>query len=309
VLAAPTLPSVQQRIWASALLAAAGWGTGTVVSRVAIQDGATPYQVALARGLIAGTAVALLLAVRRGFHRPGRSAVSVGVVMGVTNMAIPFVSGNIALQYASAGFVALPLALIPLATAALAHVFLPDERLTAIKAVGLSVALVGVAVLALSGDSGLEEGGRPVVAVLLGLLSVVSISAGSIYSKRHAGSYQVLEVSLIQFLIGSVLVVGASLAIEGTVGAGPRAAWPEFGYLGLISTLLPFGLWYWLIRRVTATYAAAIGYVVPLVAVVVGVIALGEKVQPGIAVGGVLILAGVILTDRLERMKSRLEYR
>jgi len=279
---------VQQRIWASALLAAFGWGTGTVVSRIAIQDGASPYEIALVRGVLAGVGVLVLLMVRRRLRRPGRHATRVGAVMAVTNMAIPFLFGSIALQYASAGFVALPIALIPLTTAALAHVFLPDERLTLIKMMGLSIALAGVAVLALSGDSGLEEGGRPLIALLLGLGSVVSISVGGVYSKQHAGKYGLLDVSGIQFLGGAVIIVVASLAIEGAVGFGPRAAWPELGYLSMVATFMPFLLWYWLIRHVTATYAAAIGYVVPLIAVIVGVIVLDEQVQPGIAIGGAL---------------------
>jgi len=300
---------VQQRIWASALLAAFGWGTGTVVSRIAIQDGASPYEIALVRGVLAGVGVLVLLMVRRRLRRPGRHATRVGAVMAVTNMAIPFLFGSIALQYASAGFVALPIALIPLTTAALAHVFLPDERLTLIKMMGLSIALAGVAVLALSGDSGLEEGGRPLIALLLGLGSVVSISVGGVYSKQHAGKYGLLDVSGIQFLGGAVIIVVASLAIEGAVGFGPRAAWPELGYLSMVATFMPFLLWYWLIRHVTATYAAAIGYVVPLIAVIVGVIVLDEQVQPGIAIGGALILAGVILTDRLERRNATVEAR
>lgn len=300
---------VQQRIWASAGVAAFGWGTGTVVARMAIRDGATPYEVAMARGLIAGVMVLGLLVVRRRLQRPGPSAVKVGVVMGVTNMAIPFLAGTVALQYASAGFVALPTALIPLATAALAHLFLPDERLSTVKAIGLVVSLAGVAVLALSGDSGLEEGGRPLIAVGLGLVSVVSISSGSIFAKRHAGRHGVLEVAGIQFVLGSVVIVCVSLLIDGSVGVGSPAVWPEFAWLGVIGTFTPFVLWYWLIRRVTATYAAVIGYLVPLTAVVVGVIVLGEHIQPGLAIGGALILAGVILTDRLERRRVRIEYR
>jgi drug/metabolite transporter (DMT)-like permease len=295
---------MQQRVWAAALAASAGWGTGTVVSRVALGDGATPWEIAMMRGMLAGVAVVALMALRRSLRRPSHVAVRVGMVMAVTNMAIPFLMGSIALQYASAGFVALPVALVPLVTAVLAHLFLPDDRLTPVKVLGLVVALAGVAVLLLSGDSGLAEGGRPLLAGMLGLVSVASISSGNIYSKRHAGSYGLLQVSAIQFLLGSILLAAASLLVEGRVGVGPAAAWPEFVYLGLASTVTPFVLYYWLIRRVTATYAAAVGYVVPLIAVVVGVVFLDEVVQPGIAVGGALILAGVVLTDRLERRRS-----
>lgn len=295
---------MQRRVWAAALVSSAGWGTGTVVSRVALADGATPYEIAMLRGVLAGVAVVALMAARRSLRRPSKVAMRVGVVMAVTNMAVPFLMGSIALQYASAGFVALPVSLVPLATAALAHLFLPDDRLTLVKVMGLAIALAGVAVLLLSGDSGLAEEGRPLLAGLLGLVSVVSISAGNIYSKRHAGDYGLLQVSSIQFFLGASILAVVSLFVEGRVGSGPAAAWPEFIYLGLASTVTPFVLYYWLIRRVTATYAAAVGYVVPLIAVVVGVVFLDEMVQPGIAFGGALILAGVILTDRLERRKT-----
>jgi len=300
---------VQKRIWAAALLASFGWGTGTVVGRVALEDGATPYEIALIRGLLAGVAVVIFMAARRRLRKPGPIAVKVGVFMAVTNMAIPFVLTSISLQHASAGFVALPIALIPLVTAGLAHVFLPDERLTAAKVMGLAVALSGVAVLVLAGDSGLEEGGRPLLAGGLGLVMVVSISIGNIFSKRYAREYGILEVSGIQFFLGSALIAGAAALFEGGIGAGPTAAWPELLYLALVATFVPFLMYYWLIHHVTATYAAAIGYVIPLIAVVIGVIALDEQVQPGIAIGGALILTGVVLTDRLERRKGAVEYR
>jgi drug/metabolite transporter (DMT)-like permease len=295
---------MQQRIWLAALAASAGWGTGTVMSRVALEGGATPYEVAMLRGLLAGVAVVALMAVRRSLRRPSPIAVRVGTVMAFTNMAIPFLMGALALQYASAGFVALPVSLVPLATAALAHIFLPDERLSVVKVVGLGISLAGVAVLLLSGDSGLAEGGNPLLAGMLGLVSVVSIASGSIYSKRRAGEYGLLQVSSVQFLLGAAALAVTSLVVEGRAGAGPADVWPVFVYLGLVSTVTPFLLYYWLIRRVTATYAAAVGYVIPLIAVVVGVIFLDEQIQPGIAFGGALILSGVILTDWLERRRA-----
>jgi drug/metabolite transporter (DMT)-like permease len=291
----------QNLIWGAVLLSAAGWGTGGVVTRLALDDGATPYEIAMARGVLAALLVFVYLAVRRHLHRPTAVVWRVGLVAGFANMAVPFVLATISLQYASAGFVALPAALIPLVTAALAHVFLPDDRLSVAKVIGLVTAMVGVAVLLLSGDSGLAEGGRPLVAGGLGLISVVTIAAGSIYAKHHAGRYGTLDVSGIQFASGAVWVALAALVAGDGLGAGPVESWPELIYLASITTFLPFTLFYWLIRHVTATYASVIGYIVPLIAVIVGVIALDEQVQPGILIGGLLIMAGVIVTDRLER--------
>jgi drug/metabolite transporter (DMT)-like permease len=268
---------------------------------MALGDGATPYEIALARGLLAAIAVVAYLAVRRRLRRPDGIVLRVGVVMAFTNLSIPFVLSNVALQYASAGFVALPAALIPLMTAGLAHFLLPEERLNAGKVVGLVIALAGVAVLLLSGDSGLPSGGRPLVAGALSLASGITIAAGSIYAKRHAGSYSTMDVAGIQFTFGALGVAAAALLVGDGLGAGPVAAWPEMVYLAAATTFLPFTLYYWLIRHVTATYASVIGYVVPVFAVAAGVVVLDEQIQPGILIGGLLILIGVLITDRIER--------
>lgn len=303
--AAPYAGTVQQRIWAGVLVASLGWGSGGVVSRMALADGATPYEIALARAVLAGIGVVALLAVRRRLRRPDGVVWRVGTVMALTNLAVPFVLTNLALQYASAGFVALPSALIPLITAALAHLFLTGERLSGAKALGLVTALAGVVVLLTSGDSGLDTAGRPVVAGLLGLVSAVTIAAGSIYAKRHAGRYATLDVAGTQFVLGAVMVAGAALLAGDGLGTGPRASWPELAYLAAVTTFVPFVVYYWLIRHVTATYASVIGYVVPLIAVLAGVVLLDERVQPGILAGGVLILGGVVMTDRLEHRLGR----
>ena len=63
-------------------------------------------------------------------------------------------------------------------------------------------------------------------------------------------------------------------------------------------------LYFWLIRHVTVTYSTIIGYIIPLVAVAVGVLVLDEELQPGILIGGALILSGVFVTDRIRLRRA-----
>jgi drug/metabolite transporter (DMT)-like permease len=226
--------------------------------------------------------------------------------MGITNMAVPFVLANIALQYASAGFVGLMTALIPILTAVMAHFLLQGERLTGMRVVGLVVALAGVAALMLSGDSGLAEGGRPVYAGILGLVSVLAISYGGVYAKRFAGQYRNLDASGIHFLSGTIVIAVIWLVGDGLPKAESLRALSLMAYLGLVSTFAAFALYYWLLQRVSATYASLTGYVVPVFAIVSGIVLLDERLQPGIVLGGALILIGVIITDRSYRRPGRL---
>jgi len=300
-------PPAQGRIWSVFLLISIGWGTGGVMTRVAFDEGLESFAIVAISSTIAAIAVVVYaVAVRHGFS-VGPLGWRVGAVMSVLSVTIPFLSRNFALQYASAGFVGLASALVPLATGITAHFLLPDEPLDRTTMTGLIVALSGVAVLVLSGDAGIGEGGRPELAGVLALLGVVSVAFGGVYAKRHAGGYSPLAVAGVQFVFGAMITTVLMLLIEGAPANPTAAGWGTLAYIAIVSTFMPVALYYWLLRHVTVTYSAAIGYVIPLIAVAVGVIALDEQLQPGIIAGGALILAGVVLTDRARRRQAVFE--
>ncbi len=294
-----------QRIWAVVLLTSFGWGTAPVLIRVALDEGLEPLAITAANSIIAAIAVMVFLGFVRSGVTIGRIELRIGAVMSILSVVLPFLSRNLALEYASAGFVSLMTALVPLITAVGAHFVLADEPLRAATVGGLVLGLAGVAALVLSGDSGIGEGGNPAIATGYALIGVVSVSAGAVYAKRHAGEYSVLGVSGTQFVIGSVLASIAMLIGEGIPANPSGTGWLSLIYIGVIGTFMPVALYYWLLRHVTVTYSTIIGYVVPFVAVVVGIIALGEQLQPGIILGGALIFAGVVITDWLRIRAQR----
>ncbi len=291
---------MRKQIWGAIAIASLGWGTGGVATRVALDEGMEPFGLSAYRTAIAAAAVVAYLVLRGRPLTRDPLVWRVGVVVGLLNLAAPFALFTYAYQYASAGFVGLLAALIPLATAALAHFLLPAERMTLGRVLGLAVALAGVAVLLASGDSGLAAEGRPVLAFLLGIGAVACISLAGIYAKRHAGSYEPADVTTVQFAVGTVLLLVGMGIVEGAPGNQTGLGWLMLVYMGLASTFVPFAVFYWLLRHVSVTYASVIGYVVPLVAVTAGALLLSERLEPGIVIGGALILAGVVITDRLE---------
>jgi drug/metabolite transporter (DMT)-like permease len=290
-----------QRVWLAIVVASLGWGTAGVATRFALIEGVTPYRLAAYRSLFAVVAVIIYLLVSRGKVPRGAVVWKVGTVMGLSNLAAPFIFSNLALQYAGAGFLGLMTALIPLITAGLAHFTLPGERLSIVKTVGLVLGFSGVAVLFLSGDTGLADGGRPVIAGFLGMGAVVSISAGGVYAKHHAGEYEPLDVTGVHFATGTVIIALITLVAEGGPAGATGKAWLLLVYMALASTFLPMILYYWMLRHVTATYASLAGYVIPIIAITAGVVLLDEQLQSGIILGGLLILVGVLITDRAER--------
>jgi drug/metabolite transporter (DMT)-like permease len=288
-----------QRIWLVVLLTSFGWGTGPVLTRVALDEDLDPLTIVAAGSLIAAVAVLVFVGIARKGFPVGRLEWRVGAVMALLSATLPFLARNLALQHASAGFVGLASALVPLVTAVLAHYLLADEPLDASTVGGLGVALAGVAVLVLSGDSGIGDEGNPLLAGAYALVGVVAVGLGSVYAKRYAGRYSVLGVAAVQFGLGAVVATVAVLVAGGPPENPSGTAWLSLAYIGLVATFMPVVLFFWLIRHVTVTYSTIIGYIIPLVAVVVGVLALDEELQPGILIGGALILSGVFVTDRI----------
>lgn len=289
------------KIWAAIAAAALAWGTNGVATRAALGDGVPPIALVAIRAVLA-TAILYALLRLRGRTAPSDLATwSGGLVQGVFQLSIPFVLFTLAYENASAGFVGLLVALIPLGTALLAHFLLPDEPLHLAKVAGLAVAFAGVAFLLLSGDSGLDEGGKPLLAAALALGSVISISFAGVYAKGRATEFDAMELTFMQFAIGIVLIGSTMLIAEGLPGAISVWGWMLIIYMTVVGSVVPFLLFFWLLQQVSATKASLVGYVVPLISLIAGIVLLDEKLQLGIAVGGVLILAGVVLTDRAER--------
>ncbi len=294
-----------RRVWALVLLISFGWGSSPIAVRMALREGLGPITIAAASSLIAAVAVIFLIAGRRRGTLVGPLELRMGAVLSVLSVLLPYQTRNLALENASAGFVSLVNALIPLVTALVAHFMLANERLKVVTLVGLLLGLGGVAVLLLGGDSGVAEGGNPLLAGLFVLVSVVSVSVAAVYAKRYAGQYSVLGVTGVQLAIGCVALSLLALAIEGVPATPSMTGQLSLLYVGSLGTLVPLGLYYFLIRHVTVTYSTIIGYIVPFIAVSAGVVMLDEQIQPGIVVGGALVLLGVVVTDLIRIRDSR----
>lgn len=292
---------MQARIWTAIALAALCWGTTGVATRAALNDGVPPVAMAALRAVLATAVLYALLRIRGRAITRDRRAWKTGIMAGLFQLSIPFVLFTLAYQYASAGFVGLLVALIPVATALVAHFLLDDEPLHTAKVIGLTVAFAGVAFLLLSGDSGLDADGRPLLAALLSVGAVLAIGFASVYTKSRPDSYDPLQLTWMQFAVGVVAIGATMLAWEGVPAGISILGWSLIVYLTVFGSVVPFLLFYWVLQRASSTKASLVGYVVPLVALVGGILVLDEQLQVGIAVGGVLILVGVVVTDRSER--------
>ncbi|MEN8040106.1 MAG: DMT family transporter [Actinomycetota bacterium] len=286
--------------WFLLLVAGIGWGTGGIATRAAFAEGLGPWTIIGMRVPIAAVLVVGLLVIRR-LPSPTRHDLRIGTTQAIVNLVAPFALVTFAVKFASAGFVGVLVALVPLATAVFAHFLLPDEPLTRMKLLALSVSFAGVGFLMLSGDSGLASDGQPMLAIVLTLIGVLFIGYAGTHAKKHAGTYDPMMLTGIQFALGGAILIIAMVMVEGVPADVSSMGWMLIIYMAVIGTVTPFLIYFWLLQHISVTNASLVGYIVPFVGLTGGIVLLGEQLQMGIAVGGTLILAGMMLSDREAR--------
>lgn len=275
-------------------LLAAIWGWSFLLIKVAVA-GMPPSAVAFAR--VALGMVVLLVVVRaRGLRLPtGRRAWRHFAAVGLFGSALPFTMLAWGEQHISSALTAVLNASTPLFAALLVAVFL-GQRLRPSQSLGLLAGFVGVGVAAGLGASDLSGSSLAgeAAAVAAGASYAISIT----YAKRHLSELSALVNAAGQLVMATVLALPFAVATTAREGIDltPRRLLAVC-VLGVVGTGVAYVLFYRIINDLGPTMAAAVTYLVPVMAVTVGLVFLDEAFHVRLLAGGALILAGIVLLN------------
>jgi drug/metabolite transporter (DMT)-like permease len=207
--------------------------------------------------------------------------------------ALPFTMLAWGEQHVSSALTAVLNASTPLFAAIMAGILLGD-RLRLAQIGGLLLGFLGVAVAAGVGGSDLAESSR--------LGEAASVAAGACYglsfayARRHLMPLAPLLAAAGQLIAGTLLLLPAAVAttVQGGFNVNARQALAVV-LLGVLGTGVAYVVSYRLIADVGPTRAAAVTYLIPIVAVTVGVVFLDEPFSLRLIAGGVLTVAGIAI--------------
>ena len=273
------------------------WAGAFAAIKALLDHGTSAEDVAILRYLVAAPGFAVLLWRARGLRGLGRADAVRVVAAGALVVAGYHLSLNVEERYTTAGTAALVVALAPSLTLGLALV-LGVERLTGRRAAGLAIGFAGVALVVLlgSGEEVSLAGARGPLTVLGAPLA---FALYNVLLRPLLGRYGVLELTAATSLVGMVALL--PLVSGSTVGALGSMATGDLGlvlYLGVVCTFLGYVGWNIGLRALGATRAVTYAYGIPPLAVLVGAIALDERVNAWLVGGGALVVAGVALAQR-----------
>lgn len=265
------------------------WGVCFVGIKEVLVAG-PPLTMAGARFLLGGLLLVPFVARQgeAGLRRPtGQEVLTVGALQ--TTALYGF--GFLGTQRATAGAAALLLNTNPMMVALLAVPFL-GTRLRARAVTGAAVALAGVGVISVRSSLGSPTG------ITFLLVGALSWAGASVAIKRLGPAVDLLRLSCLQMIVGGAPLLLAGLTFEHTAPqwTGRAAFW--FGFLVIPGTAVNFVVWFGLLQRYSAGAMTAWLFLIPLFAVISGAVLLDEPIGWRVAVGGILIVAGVALTQR-----------
>ena len=261
------------------------WGTCFVAIDFGL-DHASPLWFATLRSGVAGAALLGLAGLRATPLPRGFRTWSLIALLALTNAALAFGAMFASVADLSTGIAAV------LANAQPLLILLPawwfyGERVRPITAVALVTGFSGLLIVGASSGSGRGA--------TLSLVAAVAITAGTLISRRLAG-VDLVSVTAWHFLAGALMLVIAAAAIEGA----PKINWTT-GFvavtlaLGVLGTAIPFVLWFQETIRAPLASVAAWTFLVPIFAVLVGTVLLGERLSSWAAAGLALVLASLWL--------------
>ncbi len=297
-------PAASARTWITDfVLLAAIWGASFLFMRLgALEFGALPT-AALRVGI--GALFLLPLLLLRGLGPQLARHWKPVLLVGVLNSGIPFACYAYALLSITTGLSAILNATVPLFGAIVAWLWLKD-RPNGSRVLGLVVGFAGVALLAWDKASFKPDasGAAPGWAVLACLLATLCYGISASFAKRYLGGLPPL-VTATGSQVGATLGLALPALWLWPARMPSMQAWLALLAVGVLCTGVAYILYFRLIEQAGPARALAVTFVVPVFAVIYGVLLLGEAVTPWMVLCGAVIVAGTALSTGLLSLQRR----
>lgn len=272
------------------------WSLNFIVGKLVLRE----LPPLLASGLrIAGAGLVMLPVYAFGERRrrlPERADLPLLAVLGVAGIAMNQVLFLLGLKRTTVAHAALIFGLSPLLVLAVAAAA-GQERITARKVAGMFVALSGVLVLQHKSSNGTTATAAGDLLVLAG---ATAFALFTVVGKPLAARYGTILMNTIGYVAGALVLAPLLVheALEFPLAGISWTAWAGVAYMVLFPSVVCYLIFYHALKHLAASRLAALAYLQPLLATLMAIALLGERVTSSVAAGGALVLAGVWVAER-----------
>ena len=294
--------SKQRNAYIIGILIAIMWGSTFISSKILLQQ-LEPIEILLFRFLIGY----LTLTIIKPKPMPFLGWILEGwcLLAGTLSVTIYFMCESSALQFTNAGNVGIIVSLAPLFTAFLSFVFIKDEKPNIRYFLGSTMAIFGILFINVKIFSAFHFDVR---GYFLALAAAFAWAMYSIIIKRKIQLekymleatkrilfYGVLTALPLYFLLG--VKSDFSLFMQGEI-------WGNLLFLGVGASGIGYLGWNKMVSVLGSLKATIYIYIIPVVTFLVAFLILGEEITFFTGIGGVLVIAGLIISEKGKNSKS-----
>lgn len=219
------------------------------------------------------------------------------LVLALLNNIVPFALFGWAQQHIASGLASILNATTPIWGVVVAHIATSDEKMTPTKLIGVTIGFAGVATMI--GPDLLASGGSLLPQIACIVASLCYALAGVWARRFKPMGLKPLKVATAQLLVGALVMTPISLTVaQPWIGGSPSlVAIGAITALALVCTALGYVLYFRLIDSAGATNATLVTLLVPPIAILLGVLFLGELLTGGQFLGLAIIALGLAVID------------
>jgi drug/metabolite transporter (DMT)-like permease len=287
--------SEQIKIWLAFITACLVWGSTWLAIKVGL-SGMPPFLGAGLRFFIASIILYIIVKVRRIAIPMTTDAKKVYVVLIVLSYTVPFAFVYWAEQYIPTGLASILFAGYPFWVAICSQIMLKDELLNVFKVSGIVLGFIGLLVI-FAGDVHIADS-RALVAMLMILANAIMQAYSLVLVKKIGQPISPFAFNAVSMFYSGIALICLSFMVESHDAiVWDTASVGSILYLATVGSVVVFAAYFWLLKRVEAVYLSLISFITPIVAVVLGAIVLGEKLDPNVFVGASFVLVGLLVAN------------
>ena len=292
-----TVPTMTSQDWAMLLGLSVLWGGAFFFSAVAVRELPTLTVVTLRVGV--GAIILHGVAHGLGYRMPADAGTwQAFLIMGLLNNAIPFVLVVWALHHIASGLAAILNATTPLFTVVVAHLLTKDEKITVSRSLGLVAGFLGTFVLL--GTGALQATNFDALAQLACLGAALSYAFAGVYGRRFkAHGIEPILTATGQVTASSLLLLPIALLVDQPWLLPAPSMEVSMAILAAaaLSTALGYLLYFRILGSAGATNVLLVTFLIPVSAILLGVVFLHEQMRVHHFAGMMLIALGLALVD------------
>ncbi len=280
--------------WALLLILSFLWGASFFFYKLLVTLG--PLTVVLGRMGFAAIAMNLIL-IARGGRLPALKNWGPFFVMAALGNVLPFAMFAYSERHITSGLASIINATTPIFTVIVAHYWTHNEKLAWNKAVGVVLGLLGVTIVI--GPSALSDlGGKGVLGELACLVASISYGFAGVYGRRFSGQ-SLFSVVTAQMTAATLLVIPLAAIFEQpwSIPMPDTTVWSALLGIALASTVLAYLIYFHILAKAGATNISLVTFLVPVSAVFLGILFLGESLSTGAVIGMLVMGLGLAAID------------